>query len=121
LVPKPVITQRKGTKTAVLTVGSCDAAVREALAVLKSKGTELNYCRVRAFPFGQEVEQFIAAHDTIFVVEQNRDAQLKSMLLLETHAEKRQLHSILNYDGLSISSKCIVDGVTHALDAGAVA
>ncbi len=121
LVPKAAITRKKGVKTAILSIGSCDAAVREALALLKSRGTDLDYCRVRGFPFGPEVEEFIAQHDTIFVVEQNRDAQLRAMLLLETCAEKKQLHSILNYDGLSISSRCIVDGVTHALDKGAVA
>ena len=115
LMPKPVVQQRKGVKTGILTIGSCDAAVREAMVILKAQGVDLNYCRVKAFPFGDEVEAFIAAHDTIFVVEQNRDAQLRGMLLLETAVEKRQLRSILNYDGLPMSSKCIVDGVSTGL------
>jgi 2-oxoglutarate/2-oxoacid ferredoxin oxidoreductase subunit alpha len=121
LMPKPVIQQRKGIRSAVLTIGSCDAAAREALAILKARGVELNYCRVKAFPFGREVEDFIASHDTIFVVEQNRDAQLRGMLLLETCAEKRQLCSILNYDGLPLCATTVVEGVNARIDAGAVA
>jgi 2-oxoglutarate ferredoxin oxidoreductase subunit alpha len=121
LMPKPVIQQRKGIRSAVLTIGSCDAAAREALAILKARGVELNYCRVKAFPFGREVEDFIASHDTLFVVEQNRDAQLRGMLLLETCAEKRQLCSILNYDGLPLCATTVVEGVNARIDAGAVA
>jgi len=121
LMPKPVIQQRKGIRSAVLTIGSCDAAAREALAILKARGVELNYCRVKAFPFGREVEDFIASHDTLFVVEQNRDAQLRGMLLLETCAEKRQLCSILSYDGLPLCATTVVEGVNARIDAGAVA
>jgi len=74
--------------------------------------------RVRSFPFGPEVEEFLAAHSTLFVVEQNRDAQLKSLLTLETAVEKSKLRSILHYSGLPISSTCIVEGVAAELGAG---
>ena len=57
--------------------------------------------RVRAFPFSAEVEEFLEKHDQIFVVEQNRDAQLKSLLILETHVDKAKLESILHYSGLA--------------------
>jgi 2-oxoglutarate ferredoxin oxidoreductase subunit alpha len=67
--------------------------------------------RVRGFPFGEEVEKFLAEHEVIYVVEQNRDAQFKSLLTLETRVEKSKLRSLLHYSGLPVSSKFIVDGV----------
>jgi 2-oxoglutarate ferredoxin oxidoreductase subunit alpha len=121
LVPAPVIRSRKGVKTAIVSLGSCDAAVREALDVLSHRGTEVNYLRVRGFPFGRAVEEFLEHHDRIFVVEQNRDAQLKSLLLLETSVERRKLISILHYGGMPIDSRCIVEGVSQALAKPAVA
>jgi 2-oxoglutarate ferredoxin oxidoreductase subunit alpha len=98
-----------------VSLGSCDGAVYEALDVLKRRGIQLDYMRVRSFPFGQEVEEFLASHSLLFVVEQNRDAQLKSLLTLETAVEKAKLRSILHYSGLPISSSCIVDGVVAEL------
>jgi 2-oxoglutarate ferredoxin oxidoreductase subunit alpha len=73
--------------------------------------------RVRGFPFGKEVEDFLASHATLFVVEQNRDAQLKSLLTLETAVEKAKLRSLLHYSGLPISSSFIVEGVLAELGA----
>jgi 2-oxoglutarate ferredoxin oxidoreductase subunit alpha len=67
--------------------------------------------RVRSFPFSEDVERFLAAHRLLFVVEQNRDAQLRSLLTLETAVEKSKLRSLLHYSGLSISSSFIVDGI----------
>jgi 2-oxoglutarate ferredoxin oxidoreductase subunit alpha len=113
-VPKPVI-DRSGHEAAIVTVGSCDGAVREARDILARRGVHLDYMRVRAFPFGQDVEKFLASHSIIFVVEQNRDAQLKSLLTLETSVEKSKLRSILHYSGLPISSNVIVDGVLAEL------
>jgi 2-oxoglutarate ferredoxin oxidoreductase subunit alpha len=71
--------------------------------------------RVRGFPFGGEVEEFLAAHQTVFVVEQNRDAQFKALLTLETGVDKKKLRSILHYDGLPLPASVIVDGVGKAL------
>ena len=68
--------------------------------------------RLRGFPFGEEVERFLQAHHTIFVVEQNRDAQLRSLLLLETGVERGRMRSILHYNGLPIPASYVVDGVT---------
>ena len=83
MLPKPVV-RMHGTKTdvAIVSIGSCDGAVQEAIDVLERMGVVLDYMRVRAFPFGDEVEKFLADHKTIFVVEQNRDAQLRSLLTL---------------------------------------
>jgi 2-oxoglutarate ferredoxin oxidoreductase subunit alpha len=110
LVPRAVI-ETTGQQDAIVSLGSCDGAVHEALHLLERRGIRLDYMRIRAFPFGQEVEQFLAAHARIFVVEQNRDAQLRSLLTLETPVPKSALRSILHYSGLPISSSCIVDGV----------
>jgi 2-oxoglutarate ferredoxin oxidoreductase subunit alpha len=115
LVPKAVINRGNGFGSAVevgiVSIGSCDGAVNEALDILERRGVHLDYMRVRSFPFGKEVEEFLASHSLLFVVEQNRDAQLKSLLTLETAVEKAKLRSILHYSGLPISSSCIVEGV----------
>jgi 2-oxoglutarate ferredoxin oxidoreductase subunit alpha len=120
LVPRAVIEGRAAHDIGIVSVGSCDGAVREALEVLRRRGIHLDYMRVRAFPFGGEVEDFLAAHKVLFVVEQNRDAQLRSLLTLETAVEKAKLRSILYYSGLPISSDCIVEGVMHDLAANRV-
>jgi 2-oxoglutarate ferredoxin oxidoreductase subunit alpha len=104
-----------------VSLGSCDAPVREALAMLRRSGTAIDYLRVRGFPFGAEVDEFLAAHQTVFVVEQNRDAQLRSLLVLETSVNKQKLRSILHYNGLPMSAACIVDGVNSALAKGVAA
>ncbi len=121
LVPTPVIRSKKGVKTAIVSLGSCDGAVREALDVLAREGTEVNYLRVRGFPFSQQVEEFLAHHEQVFVVEQNRDAQLKSLLLLETTVDRNKLISILHYGGMPIDSRGIVSGISDALAKGAAA
>jgi 2-oxoglutarate ferredoxin oxidoreductase subunit alpha len=118
LVPEPVFQGSGNTQTAIVSLGSCDGAIHEALDVIASRGVQLDYMRVRGFPFGEEVEQFLAAHEIIYVVEQNRDAQLKSLLTLETRVEKSKLRSLLHYSGLPVSSKFIVDGVLADLGEG---
>jgi 2-oxoglutarate ferredoxin oxidoreductase subunit alpha len=110
LVPHAVI-EGSGGDIGIVSIGSCDGAIREALDVLKAEGVSVDYMRVRGFPFGEDVERFLAAHKTLFVVEQNRDAQLKSLLTLETAVEKAKLRSLLHYSGLPISSTFIVDGI----------
>ena len=115
LVPHPVIEHGAGADIALVSFGSCEGAVREAIHALASEGVTLNYMRVRAFPFGEEVEQFLEAQRLIFVVEQNRDAQLRSLLTLETAVEKSKLRSLLHYNGLPISSSFIVEGVLAAV------
>ncbi len=120
LVPAAVVDGR-GSQAAVVSLGSCDAPVREALATLRRSGVAIDYLRVRGFPFGAEIEEFLASHQTIFVVEQNRDAQLRSLLTLETAVEKQKLRSILHYNGLPMPASCIVEGVNKALDRGVAA
>ena len=111
LVPRAVIDATAGSELGIVSLGSCDGAIREAIDVLKTHGVGVNYMRVRGFPFSEDVERFLAGHRLLFVVEQNRDAQFRSLLTLETAVEKAKLRSLLHYSGLPISSSFIVDGV----------
>jgi 2-oxoglutarate ferredoxin oxidoreductase subunit alpha len=85
--------------------------VIEALDRLADKGIHADYLRVRAFPFNGEVNRFVEEHDKIFVVEQNRDAQLRSLLILETNTDARKLIPVLHYSGMPIPTSCVVEGV----------
>ena len=113
-LPKPVIAA-KGSEVGIVSLGSCDGAIREALDALGRQKIDVDYMRVRAFPFNSDVEAFLKSHTTIFVVEQNRDAQLKSLLTLETAVEKSKLFSILSYSGFPMSAQPIVDGIRAKL------
>jgi 2-oxoglutarate ferredoxin oxidoreductase subunit alpha len=118
LVPEPVIDQDPKVDVALVSVGSSDGAVREARDLLAARGIRLNYLRVRGFPFGEEIEKFLAEHRVVYVVEQNRDAQLRSLLTLETRIDKARLRSLLHYSGLPVSSRFIVDGVLADMGEG---
>jgi 2-oxoglutarate ferredoxin oxidoreductase subunit alpha len=111
LMPRAVIDATAGSDIGLVSYGSCDGAIREAIDVLKAEGVRVNYMRVRSFPFSEDVERFLAAHRLLFVIEQNRDAQFRSLLTLETQVEKSKLRSLLHYSGLPISSTFIVEGV----------
>ncbi len=106
LVPKAEIVGRGGS-VGVLYFGTTSLPIPEALDKLAVKGIHLDTCRVRAFPFGNEVEAFVAEHDLIFVVEQNRDAQMRTLLINELQTNPAKLISILNFAGLSISADFI--------------
>ena len=114
LVP-PAVIDSSGNELGIVACGSSDAPVREAIARLRERGVKLDYMRIRGFPFGEEVERFLAAHATNFVVEQNRDAQLRSLLTLETGAEKKCMRSILHYNGMPLAASYVVDGVMSAV------
>jgi 2-oxoglutarate ferredoxin oxidoreductase subunit alpha len=114
-LPKPALIGKGNSAVGIVSVGSCDGAIREALDVLNHQKIDVDYLRLKAFPFNSEVEAFLKSHATIFVVEQNRDAQLKSLLILETAVEKAKLISILNYSGLPISAQPIVDEIRAKL------
>ena len=111
MVPEPDIEYSKFNKTGVLAVGSSDGAVHEALVELKDKGVGLNYCRVKAFPFSRSVFDFIEKHDQVYVVEQNRDAQLRSLLILDGEIDPAKLVPMLHYDGMPITAEFVVDKV----------
>jgi 2-oxoglutarate ferredoxin oxidoreductase subunit alpha len=116
LLPKPVLEQDAHIDIAVVAYGSSDGAVREALDILADHGVKTNYMRLRSFPFGEEVEKFLEQQKLVFVIEQNRDAQMRSLLTLETRVEKAKLRSLLHYSGLPISSEFIVKGVLAEIE-----
>ena len=121
IVPEPEIEYSKFNRGAILSLGSCDGAVREALVHLKDKNIGLNYCRVKAFPFTDSVVDFINKHERIYVVEQNRDAQLRSLLILDADADPRKLISMLHYDGMPINASFVVDRVLEEMAKGKAA
>ncbi|HKJ17648.1 MAG TPA: 2-oxoacid:acceptor oxidoreductase subunit alpha [Xanthomonadales bacterium] len=112
IVPAPeVIRSGKQSAYGIIAFGSSHGAVMEAMDRLDADGIHAEYMRLRAFPFSEEVKAFIDEHETIFVVEQNRDAQMRSLLMLETGASPEKLVSVLHYNGLPIPSDCIVDAL----------
>jgi len=111
LVPPAIIGPATGSELGIVTLGSGDAPVREAIARLGAQGVKLDYLRVRGFPFGDEVEQFLNAHQLNFIVEQNRDAQLRALLTLETGVAKNRMRSILHYNGMPLAANYVIDGV----------
>jgi 2-oxoglutarate ferredoxin oxidoreductase subunit alpha len=121
LVPKPVVEYTEKNRAGIISVGSCDGAVREAIDILAAEGMGLNYLRVKAFPFSKEVQDFIDAHDNIYVVEQNRDAQLKSLLVLELDVNKDDLTEILHYNGLPMNAQFVIDAVNEDVAKGEAA
>jgi len=122
LVPDAVLSKAdRPTRLGIVAYGSSDGAVTEARDRLAEKGIHADYLRIRAFPFSREVEEFLRSHDTNFVVEQNRDAQMKSLLMLQANDIANRLVSILHYNGMPIPSGCIVKGVTDHLEKEAAA
>ena len=118
LVPRPVVRPAaKPTRIGVIYFGSTTPAMHEALEALESSGHHIDALRVRAFPFGQDVYDFIHAHDEICVVEQNRDAQLRSMIMIEGGINPARLTSILHYDGTPITARFLFDAIGKRLDA----
>jgi 2-oxoglutarate ferredoxin oxidoreductase subunit alpha len=119
-VPAPVIERRKGARIGIVTIGGCDPAVREALDILERQGQPADYMRIRGFPFDASVEKFLNEHEVNFIVEQNRDAQVKSLLTLETNVPKDKLRSVLVYGGFPLSAKWVIEGVLSQRETYAV-
>jgi len=108
---------RRATADGVIYFGSTTPAMEEALDVLEAQGRDLDALRVRAFPFQDEVFDFIAAHKRVFVVEQNRDGQLRTLLINEGEVDPAKLAPILHYDGTPITARFIVDHIAQAFGA----
>jgi 2-oxoglutarate ferredoxin oxidoreductase subunit alpha len=106
LVPGPVIeAAARPTRAGVIWYGSTGAPMAESLAQLEAEGIHLDRMRVRAFPFADPVAEFIDAHEHVFVVEQNRDGQLRSLLINECSIDPAKLVSILHYDGNPLTAR----------------
>ena len=115
VMPKPAFVLQDGADIGLVTIGGCDAAVREAADKLSAQGIAVDVMRIRGFPFGQEVLDFITSHERVFVIEQNRDAQLKSLITIELSVAPDSLTSILDYGGMPLTAKVVVDAVSAHL------
>jgi len=122
LVPQPVVrAAARKSRLGVLYFGSTAPAMDEALTTLAGAGIHLDAMRLRAFPFPPSVAEFIANHDHVFVVEQNRDAQMRSMLINELDTDPAWLIKVLHYDGTPITARFITQAITEHVHALAVA
>jgi 2-oxoglutarate/2-oxoacid ferredoxin oxidoreductase subunit alpha len=118
-VPAPYLRTSPGAKLGLLTVGGCHAACMEALDLFSREGTALDYLRVRGFPFGDDVRKFLESHDVNFIVEQNRDGQLRNLLMLETGVPVEKLESVRYYGGFPMSAHHVISGVKAKLERAA--
>ncbi len=121
LVPEAEIRYSKFNKAAILTLGSGHGACIEALDRLEADNVNLNYCRVKAFPFTDAVREFIDQHDVVYVVEQNRDAQLRTLLINDIDADQNKLVPVLHYDGMPLNPGSVVDGILEEIKKGRAA
>jgi 2-oxoglutarate ferredoxin oxidoreductase subunit alpha len=111
LVPAPITVKDGTSKIGFLAFGSTDFALRESLDQIKKEySLDVDYMRIRAYPFAHEIHDFVASHERVYVVEQNRDAQLASLLKLDLPADQPvKLRSILHYNGLPIDARSITE------------
>jgi 2-oxoglutarate ferredoxin oxidoreductase subunit alpha len=116
LVPRPIKRAASGpTRFGVLYFGSTAPAMTEALEALEERGIHLDTMRIRAFPFHDDILDFVAGHERVFVVEQNRDAQLRTLLMNEGDIDPARLVPILHYDGTPITARFIVKAIADML------
>jgi 2-oxoglutarate ferredoxin oxidoreductase subunit alpha len=111
LLPKPVINSIPGAKVGLISFGSTDVAIQEALVILSSKGYKLDHLRIRSLPTATEVKDFIRSHDRNYVIELNRDGQLHQILTIEVSDCATKLISISHLDGLPLSADWVVHQV----------
>ena len=116
LVPKPVIREYSAkSRLGIINYGSTTPAIDEALRLLTQAGYGINHMRLRAFPFTDEARDFIERHDYIFVVEQNRDAQMRHLLIAEAEIPAHKLVPVLNYDGMPLTAEFVRQSVLDVL------
>ncbi|MEC9375540.1 MAG: 2-oxoacid:acceptor oxidoreductase subunit alpha, partial [Pseudomonadota bacterium] len=120
-VPAPIVEYSKKNSIGIITVGSCDEPVREAIDLLAREGLGLNYLRIKAFPFHKDIQSFIDSHEKVFIIEQNRDAQLCSLIKLELNINEDRVREILHYNGLPLNAEFVVDAINQDLDEGVAA
>jgi 2-oxoglutarate ferredoxin oxidoreductase subunit alpha len=117
-VPAPEIhaVDGGGARYGIVSLGGAHWAVLEARNELLSEGVDVDYLRVRGFPFNDTVDRFLAEHETVFVVEQNRDAQLRMLLALETSCPKAKMVSVKYYGGQPLSKGHVLEGIRPVLE-----
>jgi 2-oxoglutarate ferredoxin oxidoreductase subunit alpha len=118
LVPAPIRRNAKQpTRFGAIYFGSTTPAMKEALEALEERGIHLDTLRVRGFPFADEVMRFVAEHDKVFLVEQNRDAQLRTLLINEGSVDPMRVIAVLHYDGTPITARFITAAIAEKLSA----
>ena len=118
ITPKPIMRPaQKPTRVGVLYFGSTTPAMHEALEALEAQGHQIDAMRVRSFPFCDEVYDFIAAHEEVFVVEQNRDAQLRTLVMTEGGIDPAKLTPVLHFDGTPITARFLIDTIGRRMNA----
>ncbi len=118
LVPQPIVRKpAQKAAAAVIYYGSTAPAMDEALGLLEQQGVHVSRMRLRAFPFPDDVERFIDEHETVFIVEQNRDAQMRSLLVNELEIDPARLMPILHFDGTPITARFIVQAIGDRIKA----
>jgi len=110
-VPAPVIDRVAGSDVGIIAFGSTHHAMAEARALLREDGISSSYLLLKAYPFPDEVRRFLESQDRVYVVEQNRDAQMASLLRMDYPDLAARIGSVLHYDGLPIDARTIADGV----------
>ena len=121
LIPAPVLrSAKRRTTDGVIYFGSTSPAMAEALETLEGQGQQLDALRIRGFPFSHEVDDFIAAHDRVFVVEQNRDAQLRTLLMNDGSVDPAKLVPVLHYDGTPITARFIAGEIGQIIGVGQI-
>ena len=117
LIPAPVIQiNDKQHKMGVIYYGTTDNVMPESLLKLEKQGLHFNSMRIRSYPFNDEVAEFIERHETMYVIEQNRDAQMRSLLINELDCHPKKLIKVLHYDGMPIPVQAVVGGILSHLD-----
>lgn len=109
VVPEPELFQKTNSReVGIFFFGTSTYSAEEAMDILKQEGIEVDALRLKSFPFTAEVEDFIRSHKQVFVIEQNRDAQMKSLIMIELQVDPNKLISVLNYDGMPITADTIL-------------
>ena len=123
-IPEPEISSLGSNTRGVIYLGTTTSAIQETLDNLQKKGISLDTMRLKGFPFHESVRDFINEHEIVYVIEQNRDAQLKSLLKIECNASEEQMFSILSYNGVLITAqqieKEILDSLSTSNNAGEI-
>ena len=109
MMPDPKMKYSKKNNVAIIAFGSSHGATKEAIINLKKNGIGVNYCQIKAFPFQSSIKKFIDKHKRVYIVEQNRDAQMRSLIMLDLEVDADKLLSILHYNGNPIYANVISD------------
>jgi 2-oxoglutarate ferredoxin oxidoreductase subunit alpha len=116
LVPKPHLYQKENkNKSGLLFFGTTTQSAEEAMDLFKEQGIEFDAIQIKAFPFNETVAEFIEAHETVFVIEQNRDAQMRTLLVNELEVDPKKLKKVLNFDGTPITADFIMNQILTQL------